>query len=430
MVFTRDRWYCLALFIACAVGVDGPKCTAETAQELPRLCMPVSYRQASLKLPIDTKFAMLEDRYREVKEAVSGWKQSGAPLTGKVGDRWEAVPCGDDTGLFYLVPLLARHTGWDTDRSLNVFLLGILLLAATTGLVGLWLTSCGIRQRALAVVPIVAATYISLRMGDVYIIQASVAIMSIPWLYYVSKTGVRSRQRVLITFLCGIILGFGQWIRTQSASPVLLFFAVVLWCSPVRRFKKGLLAVTLVTGMTLPLLYSTFPIHQRDRFLVRHQPGYRPSLNHHLLWHTAYVGLGYLTNPYVSAWQDSLAVSYVQGVDPATIYGGKEYETILRKRVEEIARYDPKFIFYTVTAKAGVLASILVLCINMALGAALCSPKTRGIELAFWLAMAFAALPGIIAIPQPQYVLGMIVLALYYWYYSITFFLDKRHASS
>lgn len=430
MVFTRDRWYCLALLIAWAAGVHSPECTAETAPQLPRLCMPVSFRQASSTLPINTKVAMLEDRYREVKEAVSGWKQSGAPLTGKVGGRWEAVPCGDDTGLFYLVPLLVRHTGWDTDRSLNVFLLGILLLAATTGLVGLWRTSCGIRQRALAVIPIVAATYVSLRMGDVYIIQASVAIMSIPWLYYVSKTGVQSRQRFLITFLCGIILGFGQWIRTQSASPVLLFFAVALSFSPIRRSTKGLLAVTLATGMTLPLLYSTFPIHQRDRFLVKHQPDYRPSLNRHLLWHTVYVGLGYLTNPYVPAWQDSLAVSYVQGVDPATIYGGKEYETILRERVGEIARHDPKFIFYTVTAKAGVLASILVLCINIALVAAFSSPKALGIELAFWLAMAFAALPGIIAIPQPQYVLGMIVLALYYWYYSITYFLEKRQASS
>ena len=61
--------------------------------------------------------------------------------------------------------------------------------------------------------------------------------------------------------------------------------------------------------------------------------------------------------------------------------------------------------------------------------AVLC-PKSRATEWAFWLAMAFAALPGIIAIPVPQYVLGMITLALYYWYYSITFYVERHSASA
>jgi hypothetical protein len=129
--------------------------------------MPVHYRQPSPTLPIKTRIAMLGDRYRGVGEALSGWNQSGVPLVGRVDGRWEAVPCGDDTGLFYLVPLLARETGWDADQSLNVFLLGILIVAATAGLAGLWLTSFTIWQRVLAVIPIAVGTYVSFRMGDV-----------------------------------------------------------------------------------------------------------------------------------------------------------------------------------------------------------------------------------------------------------------------
>ena len=151
-----------------------------------------------------------------------------------------------------------------------------------------------------------------------------------------------------------------------------------------------------------------------------HQPGYRRSFNHHLFWHTAYLGLGYLTNPYVPSWRDSVAVEYVQAIDPAAIYGGEEYEAILRSRVEEIVRRHPRFVFYTVAAKSGVLACMLLLCINIGLAAAISTPKPLGTEMAFWLAMAAAALPGIIAIPEPQYVLGMITLALYYWYYSVS----------
>ena len=38
--------------------------------------------------------------------------------------------------------------------------------------------------------------------------------------------------------------------------------------------------------------------------------------------------------------------------------------------MKEIIDRDPKFVFYTVVAKCGVLASMLVLCINIGLAAA------------------------------------------------------------
>jgi hypothetical protein len=211
---------------------------------------------------------------------------------------------------------------------------------------------------------------------------------------------------------------------------VLVFFAVLVCFSDLRRSLKVLLSVTLLAGMSLPLLYAQFPLHDRDRFLAANRPGYRGSLNHHVIWHTAYLGLGYLTNPYVPAWRDSVAADYVQAIDPTTIYGGEDYDALLRSRVEEIAHRHPMFVFDTVAAKCGVLTCMLLLYINIALAAAILCPKPVGVELAFWLAMAFGALPGIVAIPVPQYVLGMIVLGLYYWYYSISFYLAVRQRSA
>jgi hypothetical protein len=69
----------------------------------------------------------------------------------------------------------------------------------------------------------------------------------------------------------------------------------------------------------------------------------------------------------------------------------------------------------------------LVLCINIGLAAAWARPKPLGTELAFWLAITFAAVPGIVAIPVPQYVLGMITLALLYWYFSLSFWAEKTY---
>jgi hypothetical protein len=435
MPFPRFKPICLVLSIAIAFGAGEYRCPAQSetvnsgssgSLQLPKLCMPVSYRQAPTIVPVKTKIGVLGDRYSEVSEALLGWNEVGVPLVGKFNDRWEAVPCGDDTGLFYIVPLLARHTGWSADRSLDAFLLGMIVVSATAGLTGLWLTASGVWPRILAVVPIAAAVYLAYKMGDVYIVQGSVVLISVPWLLYALKAGVRSWLRFLIVFLLGISLGFAQWIRTQSGSPVLLFFAILICFSFLRRSIKILLSVTLLIGMSLPLIYAQFPLHERDRFLAAHIPGYQPSLSHHLFWHPAYLGLSYLTNPYVSAWRDLDAVQLVQAVDPTVIYGGEKYEALLRSRVEEIIHRDHKFIFYTVAAKAGVLACMLLLCVNIGLAAAISCPKSVGTELAFWLAMTFAALSGMIAIPVPQYVLGMITMALLYWYYSMIFYVERR----
>lgn len=437
MPFPRFKPICLVLSIAIAFGAGEYRCPAQSEMEnsgssgslqLPKLCMPVSYHHVSTIVPIKTTIGVLGDRYSEVSEALLGWNEAGVPLVGKFNNQWEAVPCGDDTGLFYIVPLLARQTGWSADRSIDAFLLGMIVVSATAGLTGLWLTASGVWPRILAVVPIAAAAYLAYKMGDVYIVQGSVVLISIPWLLYALKAGVRSWLRFLIVFLLGISLGLAQWIRTQSGSPVLLFFAILICFSFLRRSIKIRLSITLLIGMSLPLLYEQFPLHERDRFLVTHLPGYQPSLSHHLFWHTAYLGLSYLTNPYVTAWRDLSAVQFVQAVDPTVIYGGEKYEAVLRSRVEEIIHRDHKFIFYTVAAKVGVLACMLLLCVNIGLAAAISCPKSVGTELAFWLAMTFAALSGIIAIPVPQYVLGMITMALLYWYYSMIFYVERRSA--
>lgn len=432
MTATTARPFRCVLWLAFTFGAGAAYCPGAVVSHnnrfdllaWPKLCMPVSYRQSPSFLPITTKIAMLGDRFNEVSEAQSGWTETGTPLVGKINGRWEPVPCGDDTGLFYLVPLLARKTGWRSDQSLDAFLLGAIALSAAAGTVGLWISVSKAQQRLLAIFPVTAGVWLCYKMGDVYAIQGSIVMMLIPWLIYSLRTGLRPWHRVLITFLSGLALGLAHWIRTQSASPLLVFFAVIICFSDLRRATKILLCSSLLFGMGLTLLYAQMQIHKRDGFLAAQHLAYRPTLNHHLFWHTAYLGLSYLTNPYVSAWRDSVATDYVQTVNPNAIYGGKEYEEILRLKTEDIVRRDRRFILYTVAAKCGVLACMLLLSINIGIAAAIHCPKFIGVELAFWFAITFASLPGILAIPLPQYVIGMIMLSLYYWYFSVSFYIE------
>jgi hypothetical protein len=259
-------------------------------------------------------------------------------------------------------------------------------------------------------------------MGDVYVVQACVVLALIPWFIYVLGPLPSLQRRFLIIFFAGVLLGVAGWIRSQASTPVLVFFLILMLAAPLQRKTKLMLSLALLAGMSMPAFYSRLLMHERDIFLAARMRGYQPPINGHLLWHTTYLGLSYLNNPYVPAWKDVVAVQYVQSVDPAAIYGSSEYETLLRHRVEKIARLDPRFIFYTVAAKVGVLACMILLSANFGLLAAICRPKPPSLELAFWLAMGCAAMPGLVAIPLPQYVIGMVMLAFYYWYYSVSFY--------
>ncbi len=424
----------LRCVLAVAIQVAGGCCSAQPSRSIsnptdltwrPRLCHPVSYRQPSVSVRVGTVVPMLSDRYLEAGEALSGWNQSGTPLVGKYNGNWEPVPCGDDSGLFYLATQIARQSGWALDKALNVFFLGTVVFCAFIGTAGVCFTFPRAWQKAVAVTPVIVGSYIALKIGDVYLVQASIALMLIPWLIFVLRESLTLRQRFAIVVFSGCFLGLAQWVRTQSAPPILVFFGILAFSSPLRRSTRILLFAGLIGGMCLPLLYSQFPLHERDRFLLLHQTDYSPTVNRHLFWHTTYLGLSYLTNPYVPAWRDSDAVAYVQTISPTAIYAGPQYESILRERVKQIALQDHRFLLQTAAAKLGVIASLLLLCANVGIPASILRPKRRGVELAFWLAMIVAGLPGVLAIPLPQYLVGMLVLALYYCCYSVVWYVES-----
>lgn len=387
-----------------------------TQNLVPRLCMPVSYRLPATAPKIPTVVGMLSDRYSEVNEALQGLDESGIPLVGKWSGRWEAVPCGDDSGLFYIVPLLAKTMRWSADRALNVFYIMVLLFSTVVGLIGFILCRGGWQVRLTRVIAIIAAVYVMYKAGDVYLVQGAAALIAVPWIYYWYKERRATFWTVVVFFVLGIILGIAQWVRSQSAVPVVIFAMILFGFSSLKSTWKILLIIVMLIGIAMPLTYANILRHRRNAFLAAQTSNFQPALDHHLLWHTVYVGLGYLNNPYVSGWKDVVAADYVQSVSPSPmiVYGGEEYENILKWRVLNIIKNHPQFIFYTLAAKSGVLISFLVLCMNISM-INMISQCRQAVEVAFVTAIAYSAIPGLIAIPVPQYVITMIVLSLCYW---------------
>ncbi len=67
---------------------------------------------------------------------------------------------------------------------------------------------------------------------------------------------------------------------------------------------------------------------------------------------------------------------------------------------------------------------ILLVCANFGLPSALLYRKPRAVEAAFWLVFAFTATQGLLASPNPDYLLGYMALAVLYGVLGIDFALS------
>ena len=394
---------------------------AETGR--PQPCAPVSNREYG---PVQlTHRRVMGDRYMWLNEADAGWRVSGVPLVGYLDGKAVPVPCGDDTGLYYIVPLLARTTRRSIDFSIDFFLLGALFASALIGLAGLWAGTQKAWKRGFAVLVVAFATYVAFKLGDVYIMQAASVLAVIPWALQLFLNNKSFRILEIFLFVTGVYLGLAHWVRTHSGTSVILFLLVLILAASLKPKRKVILVAMLALGFMIPAIYSHVVVYQRDMYLSSREPNYHPQTTHHVFWHTVYVGLGYLNNPYVAGWHDVVGAEAVAAVAPHVIYASPEYDSILRQRVLQIFHRDPRFVLYTYSAKFGVVLVMLLIAANLGIIASILYPKGLALELAFWLSMTFGVIPGLIGIPVPQYVSGMIALAILYNYVSVCYAVDQ-----
>ena len=105
----------------------------------------------------------------------------------------------------------------------------------------------------------------------------------------------------------------------------------------------------------------------------------------HALWHSVYIGLGYLSNEVVTSYNDQVAYDKVQSLVPGTLYESPEYHHILRQQVGLIVWQHPQLVLYTVAAKLGVIGAMFLVFANVGLIAAERVRKPLGLELPFWI---------------------------------------------
>jgi hypothetical protein len=68
---------------------------------------------------------------------------------------------------------------------------------------------------------------------------------------------------------------------------------------------------------------------------------------------------------------------------------------------------------------------LVLLAGNFGLLAALYSRRPRSLDLAFWIAIGFSALPGLLVVPAPKYLLGCMALVVLYGLVSIDYAIQQ-----
>ncbi|MBE0447663.1 MAG: hypothetical protein IBX64_06130 [Actinobacteria bacterium] len=363
---------------------------------------------------------MMPSRYQMLQEALAGYEKTGMPLVAYDGKTLMPAGYGDDVGVYYSVPKIAHTFGLTIDQTIAIFYTGVILVSLILGLIGSYLLFKTWVGRLVALVGLSGLILFSLEVGDIYPISTYITIAIVPLFLYFAQSKKLSVSFVIFFLLAGISIGAAHYIRSHAGTAVLIFMlSMVMFYLRFPWRKKLVLAIPLVAGILVMALYFNVLLNQREAYLVNNQPACNQAVGRHPFWHSVYIGFGYLNNDYGIGYKDEVAIEKVRSISPSAPYLSEEYEAILKDEVINLIKGNPRFVLDTVFAKIGVIFFFLLIFANFGLLAAILYPKGWSIEVAFWNALGFNSLFGILVTPNPAYLLGFIAFATIYGIVSI-----------
>ena len=374
-----------------------------------------------------TRISLMPYRHAALQYAVVGYLRSKIPLVAFDGTKYLPAGFSDDPGIYYFIPRLAVWSGISVEKAIDLFFGAILAASFLTGMIGFLFILDRWPLKLWSVFALCMLLWFTYRKGDVYVALSTPAVAAIPWFLCVLRKNAASTGTAAFLFGIGLLAGLAGQIRSYAATSLVLFMVILIAFELQRGWGRKLaLLAALLAGMAIPAAYFHNLIAQRDAFLTAAQPGYTQTVNQHPIWHTVYTGLGFRKNPYVAGYSDEVAADAVYSISPSTPYLSAEYERILRDKSLRIAREHPLFIVVTLLDKLRIVLFLLLCWSNAGLLAAAFYPKGWAMESAFWCALAFSSLFGIVAIPQVQYLLGFMAVAAIYGIVSLDYAIKRR----
>jgi hypothetical protein len=329
---------------------------------------------------------------------------------------------GDDPGIYFFLPYFANVF----PSSYDLVKLDILFFGFIT-LIG-YLISCIGFNLLIVNQELLVKTYFytgvsalfSFFILDVYIWAYFITCFVPLFIWLVNSAGKSGFKRFYIfMFVFGILAGLSNQFRNYSGTGMIVFvlsYLALNYSKDFKIWKIVTLALLLISSSCIPGLFLQQQYNQRDNWLSRNEPSFKPVDDRigHVVWHNIYLGLGFIKNPYGIIWDDQFAFDKVDQLnpDPKLRHCSIEYERILKTEYLKILRNNFGFVVRSYFVKFVYASLFLLLFFNYGFILLFRAVLSYRFLMPFFITICFYSLPAVLVWPFPMYFLGAINLVV------------------
>lgn len=356
-------------------------------------------------------FSLMASRFVQIGQAVRGKDCTGTATVAFNGHNYLQAGLSDDPGLVWLIATISYWLGVPVANAFDLAACALISLGVLIGYAGFSRLYPDNRLRWVGAAVFLCLGIAEAKIADVYIFQATPFIAGIPWVLYFAlrrKLFALNGTMALFAFCCS----WCSLVRTGTTAICLAFLIPVL--AGCYRLRKMLLPVLLIILACLPSMIS-------KRYLIAHRDAVLAGLgqtatavNSHPMWHSIYIGLAFIPNAQVPKYSDAVAMDKVRSIDPAAPYTSAQYGLILEREVFKIAKQSPALLIENLAAKTGIVVLLAGILLFPAWRLPFAEKEILWLDVSFVLAIALSAMPAILVIPKPAYLLTFLCLTFLY----------------
>ena len=366
-----------------------------------------------------TYIPLMPSRFVQLRRALRGLNCSGVPLVAFDGRRFG--PFSDDPGLYWLVPAVAAHTGLVLATAVDATLGLVIVMGIGIGYAGYCRMFACKRSRLIGAAVFLALAALQMLAGDVYVFQSAPVIAASPWLVGYAIHQDR-RSLVFACVLFALAAGCCVVVRSTAGPPCVALLTLLVLGS-YRAARAVMLLLLLAAASLFPILLMRQEIKRRDAFLAS-AGAFEELTNRHVFWHSAYIGLAYWPNSEVPKYLDEVAVAKVRSIRPDAAFCSPEYEAVLEHEFWRILIRQPWIVLLNLALKLVVISAMTLVVALPALNIIVRQRKTLWFDGAIAAGILTSSLAGLIVVPKPRYLLGMICFVA--MYALLSWSLDQR----
>ena len=369
---------------------------------------------------------MMECRHDDLKDTVETLTETNVSLIAKHHDVFGLAGFADDQGIYYFIPQIVKTLGVSLDVAINLFFGSLLVIGAAVMICCFFAAFKNWILRLISAAGILLLTLLSYLCSDVYITYFFAVAATIPIFVLHTRQSHAFDWRLIVSLaFCGTVIGYCNIIRSHSGTGVLLF--LIIWTilnQNILKFQKIFSILALVLFILLPNIHFHIMENKRDQFLTTTNYSFE-YISSHPKWHSLYIGLGYIKNKYGIEYDDLNAYKKTLSINPNVKYCSREYEQILKDQVLLILKKDPFFVLKSLASKLIPVMLITLAFFNFGLFFYFYVKPPFKMMFPFIVAGLFYSLFGILTIPSPRFLLGMISIWVILGIYLIGLGLEK-----